>query len=137
MKATEQNDIFNNRLQQPDIVAALFFPLSHATWQRGYYSLNKEDNPKVRTKLSGVRFQAADPSNLEPERQCQQDVLNLIQSLNRLRKTQALSNLVLSPDILTTSQSDSGTRVKFGLYLNPKGRFSQQTDAARVSMPLS
>jgi len=134
MKAqtTEQNDIFNKRLQQPDIVAAFFFPLSHAAWHDGYYSLNKDDIPNVRTKLSGVRFQAADPSNLEPERQCQQDVLNLIQSLNRLRQIPALSNLVLSPDILTTSQSDSGTRVKFGLYLNPKGRFSKPTDAARV-----
>jgi len=133
-QTTEQNDIFNKRLQQPDIVAAFFFPLSHATWHDGYYSLNKDDIPKVRSKLSGVRFQAADPSgeNLEPERQCQQDVLNLIQSLSRLRETPALSNLVLSSDILTTSQSDSGTRVKFGLYLNPKGRFSKPTDAARV-----
>jgi len=128
--------LFRNRMQQPDIVSELFLPMGHATWENGHFSLKKEKEvmAQAETKISGVRFQAADPSgeNQEAERQCQQDVLNLIQSLIQLRKTSAFSNIVLSEDILKNKNSQSvsqlGTRVKFGLYVEPK--FAHETHAA-------
>jgi len=123
-------NIFRHRMQQPDIVSELFLPMG------SHFSVNK-DKPeiaKANTKISGVRFQAADPSgeNLELERQCQQDVVNLVQSLIQLRKTPEFSNIVLSNEILTNPQSISqlGTRVKFGLSVDPNGHFDNETDAA-------
>ncbi|MDM8559918.1 hypothetical protein [Candidatus Parabeggiatoa sp. HSG14] len=128
-------DIFRECMQQLEIASEFFFPLEHAAWYQGYFSLKKDDIAEVRTKLSGVRFQVADlrHGNIEPEHQCQQDVVNLIQSLIRLREIPELANVVLSGEILTISQPlRSGTCVKFGLYLDPNGRFNDETAAARV-----
>jgi hypothetical protein len=129
-------NIFRNRMQQPGIVPVLFFPMGHTVWEGGRFSLkmDKEQIAQADTKISGVRFQAADPSgeNIEYERQCQQDVVYLVQSLTQLRKTPEFSNIVLSNEILKNPQpvSQLGTRVKFGLYVDPKGHFGNETDAA-------
>jgi len=126
-------NIFRNRMQQPDIVSVLFLPMGHAVWEGGRFSLkkDKEEIAQADTTISGVRFQPADPSgeNLESERQCQQDVVNLVQSLTKLRKTPEFSNIVLSNEILKNPQpvSQLGTRVKFGLYVDPK--FGDETNA--------
>jgi hypothetical protein len=128
--AVDENQ-FRDRMRQPDIVSEFFFPLGHAAWHRGRFSINKDEIAQVSTKISGVRLQAADPrgENPEPERQCRQDVVNLIQSLIRLRETPALSNIVLSNET-RSGVNESGSRVKFGLYLDPTGRYSNETEAA-------
>jgi hypothetical protein len=129
--AAVDENIFRDRMRQPDIVSEFFFPLGHAAWHRGRFSINKDDIAQVSTKISGVRLQAADPrdENPEPERQCRQDVVNLVQSLIRLRETPALSNIVLSNET-RSGVNESGSRVKFGLYLDPTGRYSNETEAA-------
>ncbi len=129
--AAVDENIFRDRMRQPDIVSEFFFPLGHAAWHRGRFSINKDEIAQVSTKISGVRLQAADPrgENPEPERQCRQDVVNLVQSLIRLRETPALSNIVLSDEI-HRGVNESGSRVKFGLYLDPTGRYSNETEAA-------
>jgi len=129
--AAVDENIFRDRMRQPDIVSEFFFPLGHAAWHRGRFSINKDEIAQVSTKISGVRLQAADPrgENPEPERQCRQDVVNLVQSLIRLRETPALSNIVLSDEI-HREVNESGSRVKFGLYLDPTGRYSNETEAA-------
>jgi len=114
-------NLFKHCLQQHDIISELFLPIGYAVWEEGRFSLkkDKEKIAQASTKISGVRFQAADPKgeNLEPERQCQQDVINLVKSLIQLRKTSAFSHIVLSNEILKNPQpiSQLGTRVKFGL----------------------
>jgi len=119
-------NLFRHCLQQHNIISELFLPAGYAVWEEGRFSLkkDKEKIAQASTKISGVRFQAADPKgeNLEPERQCQQDVVNLVKSLIQLRKTSAFSHIVLSNEILKNPQpiSQLGTRVKFGLCVAPK-----------------
>jgi hypothetical protein len=126
------DDLFRVSLRKPNIVSEFLFPIEHASWRGGRFSLTKGRASSVRSGTSGLRLQAAvdtDPDRTL-ERQCQQDVVNLVQSLIRLRKVPHLDKLVLSNEMLVSPAQGSGTRVKFGLYQTTDGRFRNDAESA-------
>ncbi|MEZ5582745.1 MAG: hypothetical protein R3F37_08245 [Candidatus Competibacteraceae bacterium] len=56
--------LFQDRMQRPDVVAAYFFPLGYARWERGHYTLPKTQVAAVRSSISGVRLQQAEADEL-------------------------------------------------------------------------
>ena len=125
----------SSRMRHPDVASELFFPLEHAAFDdRGRWCVNKGEVRAVRTQISGVRFQAYDPQreNLAPERQVQHDVGRLVRSVEVLREVPGHQNLVLTPKALKCRQpvKGEGTRVKFGMLNDPKGRYADDSKAA-------
>lgn len=125
-----------NRMRQPEVASELFFPLQHAAFDdRGRLRINKGEVRAVRTQISGVRFCAADPEreNLAPERAVQRDVVRLVRSVIALRGVEGLEGAVLGPRGLKCRQpvKGEGTRVKFGLVNDAKGRCVDDMKAAR------
>lgn len=126
------HQLFQDRMQRPDVVAAYFFPLGYARWERGHYTLPKTQAAAVRSSISGVRLQQADTGDLATQ-QCQQDMVNLVRSLMQLRATPGMETLVLSGQTVISPQlgSSINKRVKFGLCLDPQCDARHETRAAR------
>jgi len=119
-------------MQRPDVVAAYFFPLGYARWDRDHYTLPKTQIAAVRSSISGVRLQQVEADE-SAAKQCQQDVMNLVRSLMQLRATPGMETLVLSGQVVITPQrgSPTGKRVKFGLCLDSQCGARHEARAAR------
>ncbi|MEE4378088.1 MAG: hypothetical protein V2J55_11345 [Candidatus Competibacteraceae bacterium] len=124
--------LFQDRMQRPDVVAAYFFPLGYARWDRDYYILPKTQIGAVRSSISGVRLQQVEADE-SAAKQCQQDVMNLVRSLMQLRATPGMETMVLSGQAVISPQLGSSTnkRVKFGLCLDPQCGTRHEARAAR------
>ena len=125
---------FEQRMQHADMASELFYPVGHAVWRDGRFQLKKEEVAAVRTQISGVRFQAADSKreDLAPERQCQSDVVKLVDGVTRLRELPGMEGCVLAKKTLKCRQPNrgEGTRIKFGLECDEKERSVDDVRAA-------
>lgn len=125
---------FRDRMRQSDFSSELFISPAHASWVEGRFRLEREEQGRARTDISGVRLQAADSrgEDLSQERQVQTDVVNLIGSLGKLRQLPGLEGAVLSKQALRIRQPirGVGTRVKFGLRCPPESKYVDGSKAA-------
>jgi hypothetical protein len=137
----EQRDDFDDarwraRMQQADIADELFLPLDHSTWVDARFRLLRGAKARARTRITGVRFAAADPErqNLEPERAVQTDFHRLVDSLIRLRREPAWRRLCLSGETFRTSPGrDPLPRRQFGLLRAENPRLDSDPECARRS----
>src|SRR5687768_1263840 len=74
---------WRQRMQQSDIADELFVPLENGDWFDRRFRVMPGEQAHARTRITGVRFLAADPdhANLEPERAVQNDFHRLLDSL--------------------------------------------------------
>lgn len=125
----------HERMERSDFNAELFVRPSMSSWTDGRMRLNKSDRWEAETDISGARFQAADLAgdDLSLERETQADVTGLVDGIRELRKLDGLEGLIASPHDLRAKQPipGKGTRMKFGLRLDPKGRGADDAFAAR------
>jgi len=125
---------FRDVLRKPNVARELFLPAEHAWWDGGKYTLGRwisETPPPVNT---GVRLQEPrSPSpGLLPERDTQNDLVTLIESIVELRKVPELASVVLSTETLVGKQQGTivGKRLLFGLFCPGDGRFRSEESAA-------
>lgn len=124
------------RMRRTDIADELFLPLERGAWHNGVYRVPPEERARARTRVTGVRFHAADPdrNNLEPERATQTDFHRLLTSLIRLREESGQELLGLSGETLRTSRRGDVPRLRFGLVRGDEGsdrRLAADDEAAR------
>lgn len=113
---------WRQRMQQADIADELFLPLDCGEWrergQAAKFRIARDMRRRARTRVTGVRFLAADPErkNLEPERAVQTDFHRLLTSLIRIRGDGAAGRAFApSGDLLRTSRRGDVPRLRFGL----------------------
>lgn len=127
---------FRQRMERPDIASELFVPMGPSYWHKGRLRVHRIAPGEIRSHISGLRLQAADPTGEDPgwERQVQQDMVSLIRSLILLRLEPGMGSLNVSRDLLMSRamEPSSGVRVKFGLEVRPDGKGADPVAAARV-----
>lgn len=126
---------WRSRMQQSDIADELFLPLDHAAWAETRFRLVRGEAPSAKTRITGVRFLAADPEreNLEPERAVQNDLHRLVDSLIRLRREPDWQDLCLSGETFRTSRVfSSPPRRQFGIVRGNE-RAADDVECARRS----
>ena len=113
---------WRQRMQQADIADELFLPLECGEWhERGRgakFRVPRDMKRRARTRVTGVRFLAADPErkNLEPERAVQTDFHRLVTSLMRIREGDPAGRAFApSGELLRTSRRGDVPRQRFGL----------------------
>jgi hypothetical protein len=126
---------FREVLRKPVIARELFLPADHAWWDGGNYTLGRWISKARRPVNTGVRLQeprSASPGLL-PEKDTQNDLGVLVESLAELRKVPELAGLVLSSETLVGTQQGTvkGKRLLFGLHCPADGRFKAEDAAAR------
>jgi hypothetical protein len=126
---------FREVLRKPVIARELFLPADHAWWDGGNYTLGRWISKARRPVNTGVRLQeprSASPGLL-PEKDTQNDLGVLVESLAELRKVPELAGLVLSMETLVGTQTGTikGKRLLFGLRCPGDGRFKAEDAAAR------
>ena len=108
---------WRRRMQQADVADELFLPLENGNWDDARFRLVRGERAAARTRITGVRYLAADPKqeNLEPERAVQNDFHRLLTSLIKLRAEPDCSGLCLSGETFRTSPRRDVQRLRFGL----------------------
>jgi hypothetical protein len=121
--------LFVARMQQPNIVAELFFPTDQASWVGAEYQLNNNAKPQV-ARNSGARLQDTrgnDESSRKRE-QVQWDMSHVVSSVVAMRSNKGMECVVLSKNSMRTKDENKVSRVKFGLKIDEC--FSDDTAAA-------
>ncbi len=116
---------------------AMFLPSDRAQWMDGYYTLGKKSDPLPAGEFTGIRLQVPDSRNVNTtlERNVQGDLVSLVQSLRKLRSSNAdLASTVLSSERVINKDRSGVPRVRFGLYCNPTGRFNDEVAATGGDM---
>jgi hypothetical protein len=126
---------FREAMSRPAVARELFLPTDCAWWDGGNYTLGRTRSRTNHPVTTGVRLQEPrSPSpGLLPERDTQQDLGALVESVAELRKVPELSGVVLSPETVVGKQTGTirGKRVLFGLYCSGDDRFKSEEAAAR------
>ncbi len=104
-------------MRRADVADELFLPLDNSRWNRSRLRLVPGERGAARTRITGVRFLAADPAreDLEPERAVQNDFHRLLSSLIKLRDEPSGHGLALSGETFRTSPRGDVRRLRFGL----------------------
>jgi len=133
--SSKEERLVHDRMDRSDFNAELFVRPSLSSWAKGRMRLNKPDRWEAETNISGARFQAADLSgeDLSLERETQADVVGMVDGIEKLRKLPGMEGLVVSPHDLKANQPirGKGTRVKFGLRADSKGKAVDDALAAK------
>jgi hypothetical protein len=124
---------FTQLLKKPGMAPAMFLPVDRAEWINGRYTLGKNPAPLPAGEFTGVRLLVPDPRNLNktPEQNFQGDLVQLIESLVRIRGAdKELASTVLSSERVLKKDRSGVSRVRFGLRCDANGKFADETAAA-------
>jgi hypothetical protein len=126
---------FRDALSRPAVARELFLPIDRARWSGGRYTLGAWLRRSQPPGTTGVRLQEAFTGNpaAHPEKDTQNDLAALVQSVAELRKVPELAGIVLSRETLIGKQHGhiEGKRVKFGLSCPKSGRYWSERAAAK------
>jgi hypothetical protein len=114
---------FTQVLKKPGISPAMFLPVDRGQWIDGFYTLGKKPASLPAGDFTGVRLQVPDPRNVNttPEQNVQADLVQLIESLVRIRAAdEKLAKTVLSSERVVRKDGSGVPRLRFGLKCKPE-----------------